>query len=386
MSYPLLPWKAVLTCCLLTLAASAATAQEPAGIKWRTNYGSAREESEKKNLPLLIYVTRPACVHCDRMKAGPYRDPRILADLSDKAIPLEVNLSDQPTLVEKLGVKLFPTLILAHPDGQYETLIGYQEADLLHEKITHVLASLKPNEVVSRDFENAQKWEAGGETARAILALRNILDDNRGKPLQKNALELLQKIEKRAEERLAQARDLQTKGKLAEALEALTDMQHHYAGLKVASDAADLAGKITAANAQLGVELRHKRLRELTAQAEDFYKSKDYIPCLYRCAIINREFGDLPEARRAYALAAEIKNNPQWMQGASDVMTDFLGNMWLDQADYHLKRSEPKQAEYLLRRVVAVFPASRLAESAQIRLNQLQATMPTGSEIGATRP
>src|SRR5207302_7148612 len=102
--------------------------------------------------------------------------------------------------------------------------------------------------------------------------------------------------------------------------------------------------------------------------------------------IINRDFGDLPEARKAYALAAEIKNNPQWMQAASDVMTDRLGGMWLDLADYHLKSGEPKRAEFYLRRVVAVFPASRLAESAQIRLGQLQATMPTGSEIGATRP
>src|SRR5207302_10953845 len=128
-----------------------------------------------------------------------------------------------------------------------------------------VLGSLKPNEAISRDFENAQKWEAAGETARAIAGLRNILDDNKGKPLQKNAQELLQKIEKRAEERLGQARDFQAKGKLAEALEALTDVQQRYTGLKAASDAGDLAAAITQANRQLGVELRHKRLRDLTA-------------------------------------------------------------------------------------------------------------------------
>jgi thioredoxin-like negative regulator of GroEL len=386
MSHPLFSWKAALTCCLFALAATAAKAQEPAGINWRTDYASAREESEKKNLPLLIYVTKPFCPHCVHMEQSTYVDARILAACNSKVIPLKVNLADQPKLVASLDVNWFPTIILARPDAQYETLKGYQEADILHDKITRVLASLKPNEAISRDFDNAQKWEAAGEYARAISALRNILDDTKSKPLQKSAQDLLQKIEKRAEERLGQANELQAKGKLVEALEVLSDVQQRYAGVKAAVDASEVAAKITQANGQLGAELRLRRLRELTAQAEEFYKSKDYIPCLYRCAIINREFGDLPEARKAYALAAEIKNNPQWMEGAADVMTDFLGNMWLDQAEYHLKRSEPKKAEFILRRVVTVFPGSRLAESAQIRLNQLQAIMPAGNEIASPRP
>ncbi len=381
MTNPLLPWKAVLTCGLFALAAGAGMAQEPAGIKWRTSYAAAREESEKQNVPLLIYVSKPACFYCDKARDTTFRDPRILAAFNDKIVPLKVDLSDQPDLVSKLGVTSFPTFILARPDAQYETFVGYQDAEFLHEKITRVVALLKPKEVISRDFENAVKWEAGGEYARAISALRNVLDDNKSKPLQKNAQELLQKIEKRAEDRLAQAKDLQAKAKSVEALEALADVRHRFAGLKIANDAGDLAAAITQANRQLGAELRLKRLRELTAQAEEFYKSKDYIPCLDRCEVINRDFGDLPEAMKAYALAREIKNNPQWMRSAADVMADRLGTIWLDLADSCLKGGQPKEAEYYLRRVVGVFPATRMAESAQIRLNQLQAIMPTGNEI-----
>jgi Protein of unknown function, DUF255 len=387
MTNPLLPWKAVLTCGLFALAASAVTAQEPAGIQWRTNYAAAREESEKKNLPLLIYFTRPACIWCDKMKQTTYRDQRILAALNDQVVPLEINAPDQPRLVESLGVTVYPTIILARPDAQYEKVDGYQEPNILHEKITRVLATLKPNEAISREYDNARKFEGAGEYARAITALRNVLDDNKAKPLQKNAQELLQKIEKRAEERLGQAKDLQAKGKSVEALEALADIQHRFAGLKIAGEAGDLAGSITQANRQVGAELRLKRLRELTAQAEEFYKSKDYIPCLDRCEVINRDYGDLPEAMKAYALAREIKNNPQWMRTAADVMADRLGGMWLDLADSCLKGGQPKEAEFYLRRVVAVFPASRMAESAQIRLNQLQTIIPpAGNEVGATPP
>lgn len=385
MSHPFCLWKSALACGLLSLAALTAHAQ-PANIKWRTNYSAAREESEKKQMPLVIYFTRPACVYCDKLESTTYRDPRILAALGDKVIPLKLNGLEHSSLAEKLGVNLYPTLIIARPDAQYETLVGYQEAEVLNDKITRVLLSVKPNETIVKDFENAKQWEAAGEYARAVLALRTVLDDNRARPVHKAAEELLQKIEKRAEDRMALAKDLQAKGKLAEALEALSEVQTQFAGLKTANDAVELSTKIASSNTQLRAELRAKRLRDLTTQAEAFYKSKDYIPCLDRCELINREFGDLPEARRAFAIASEIKNNPEWLQGAADVMTDRLGGIWLALADNHLKRGEPKRAEFYLQRVVVVFPGSRLAESAQIRLSQIRASTPTSNEIGASRP
>jgi tetratricopeptide (TPR) repeat protein len=383
MCYPFKIGKAVLACGLLALAAVSANAQE---IKWRTSYAAAREESEKKNIPLLIYFTRPACVYCDKLEATTYRDPRILAALSDKVVPLKINGLDQPKLTESLGITAYPTIVLARPDAQYEVHVGYQEPGFMHDKLAHLISVSRPNELGSVDYENAKKWEAVGEYGRAVSALKNVLDDSKSKAQHTSAQELLDKIERRADERLTLAKSLQASGKLAEAMEALTDLQQQFAGLKAANDAAELANKLGTANTQLRAELRHKRLRELTAQAEDFYRSKDYIPCLDRCELINREFGDLPEARKAYALAAEIKNNPEWLQGAADVMTDRLGTIWLALADNHLKRGEPKRAEFYLQRVVSVFPGTRLAESAQIRLTQLRATMPATSEIGATRP
>lgn len=376
----------VLVAALAFAFAGAVRAQEPPGIKWRNSYAAAREESEKKNVPLLIFVTRPACGPCARMKESTLHDARIVAALSDKVVPLMVDLSTHPELVGKLGVTLFPTTILARPNAEYETLVGYQEADVLHEKITRVLATLKPSEPASRDFENAQNWEKSGEYARAIAALRNVLDDAKAKPLQKNAEDLLRKIEMRAQERISQAKDLQAKDKLSDALDILSDVQRSFAGLRIAREAGEMADAIERAHKQLTAERRLKRVRDLTAQAEEFYKAKEYVLCLERCELINREFGDLPEARRAYALASEIRNNPQWMQAAAAVMSDRLGTMWLDLADYHMKAGEPRQAQEFLRRVVVVFPGSRFAESAQIRLNQLQAIMPAGSEIGATRP
>ena len=79
-------------------------------------------------------------------------------------------------------------------------------------------------------------------------------------------------------------------------------------------------------------------------------------------------------------LVAEIRNNPEWLQNAADTMSDRLGALYLALADALLKKAQPQQAEVYLLRVIQAFPGSRLAESAQIRLTQLQSTSPVRTE------
>jgi outer membrane protein assembly factor BamD (BamD/ComL family) len=286
-----------------------------------------------------------------------------------------------------LKINAFPTIVLAEPHGLMKgMLVGYQEADSLHDNLQSLLSSLAPSDATKRDFENAQKWESAGDYPRAIATLRTILDDPKSNPVQKNARELLQKIEKRAEAHLAAAKSLSDKGQGAEAFESLNDLVRQYPGSQASKSASDLMDKMIKANAQLKTEQRAKRATELLTQARDFYQSKDYIPCLDRCEILLANYGDLPEGRQAFALAAEIKNNPQWLQAAADVMSDRLGGVYLALADTYLKRGEMQKAEFYLKRVLQAFPGTRLAESAQIRLTQLQGTMPGRSEPQSAGP
>ena len=350
------------------------------------DYSSARKESETKNVPLLIYFTRPACVYCDKMEANTYRDPRIIHTLNEKLVILKINGQEQPQWAAKLNVSAYPTLILARPDGEYETMVGYQDADLLHEKIHRALATIAPSESMKRDYENALKWEAVGKFDRAIAMLKNITEDGQARPIQKNARELLAKLETRAEENLSKAKDLQDKGKNAEALETLTETMRQFPGSKASNDASDMIAKLVHANGQLRTDQRTKRAATLLTQAEGFYKTKDFIPCLDRCEILLADFGDLPEGQKAFKLVSEIKNNREWLQNAADVMTDRLGGLYLVLADSYLKSGETRKAQDYLRRVVTAFPGSGLAESAQLRLNQLQATMPTPPTVQNARP
>ena len=385
MSLSLIRWKIILACALLAAVSSAVHAQD--AVKWRTNYNDARKEAETKNLPLFIDFVRPNCFPCEKMEQYTFRDPRIIRQLNEKFVPLRINGFDDPQVAGLLQINLYPTLVMADPDGRNrQDLVGFKEADILHEQLQRIVARLAPTDAMQKDLQNAQNWESTGDYARAIGALRMILTDDTGRPIQKNARTLLEKIEKRGSDSLARARELQVKGQLSEAIESLAETQKQFVGLQASKEALEMIGKLEQANVELRGTQRTKRVQELLTQAHDFYKSKDYIPCLDRCEIILTNYGDLPEGQKAFMLAAEIKNNPEWLQNAADVMTDRLGGMWLALADSYLKRGEVRKTEFYLKRVVQAFPGSRVAESAQIRLTQLQATMPRPETQSAGPP
>ena len=119
----------------------------------------------------------------------------------------------------------------------------------------------------------------------------------------------------------------------------------------------------------------HQRLRraqELLTQARDYYKTKEFFLSLDRCEILMSAYGDLYEGQEANQLAAEIKSNPDLLQSACDNLSDRLSNLYLTLADSLLKKGQRAQAINHLQRVISAFPGTRQAESAQIRLGQLQ--------------
>jgi hypothetical protein len=80
----------------------------------------------------------------------------------------------------------------------------------------------------------------------------------------------------------------------------------------------------------------------------------------------------LTEAGDAVRLAADIKANPEFLRQSCDRLGERLGSLYLNQAEAWVKKDRPDQARQCLERVVRMFPGSRHAEVAQVRLNQLQ--------------
>jgi hypothetical protein len=271
-------------------------------------------------------------------------------------------------------------MVMAAPDGRIlKTRTGFQNADELFGMMQESLAMLPASEgaQMQEKLAAAEKLERAGEYVRSSFLYRELLEDGKQRPVTRPAQEGLRRIEKLGQDKFAQVKELNSRGKKTEAMEGCADIVRSFAGLAVSREAQTLMVEISRTTTlEVATTPRDRRATELLIQAEEFYKSKDYIPCLDRCEVILANFGDLPAGQKAYHLASEIKNNPDWLQNAADVMTDRLGGLYLALADSYLKRGEPSRAQYYLQRVLTAFPGSRLAESAQIRLNQLQGTVP----------
>ncbi len=387
-----LPWMLLLTGVIgaAVIIVPNFRAQDVPAIKWRTDYNAARKEAEDRKLPLLIDFVRPNCGPCFKMEQTTFRDPRIAALLTDKVVPLKVDGTVQVELANSLNINLFPTIVLAGPDGRItQSLIGYQEPDVMNEHLVKLAGSAEPTkpapaiDLMRKNYELALRSESTGDFVRAVSLARTVIDEAKTPDLRDEAKNLIAKIEKAAANRLASARELHAKGNSAEAIEGLAQLQKSYLGTQAARDATDAIAQITRANVELKAEFRTKRVRELLTQAQAFYKSNDYIPCLDRCEIILANFGDLPEGESAFLLASKIKNNPEWLQNAADVMADRLGGMWMTLAETYLKRAEVSRAQITLNRVIQAFPGTRVAESAQLRLSQLESITPKTKEMSA---
>jgi thioredoxin-like negative regulator of GroEL len=349
-------------------------------IDWRTDYNKARQEAAEKGRPLFLDFGTENCVWCKQLDARTFTDPDLVALLNRRYIPVKIDGSRNPGLTEALHIQNYPTLVYASPDGR---ILGYQEgfveAARLKEVLQRALASVMPPEWMVTDYEEAVKAQKEARTARAVSLLKNILDDGKDRPIQSRARAVLQSIEQQAATAYGKGKELADANKNEEATKALTDVTRTYAGTQAARDAEMLLGTL-ARKMDNGDAQRVRRARELLAQAREDFRRQQFLCCLDRCEMLAVGYSDLPEASEASQLASEIKDNPEWTRQACEQLGDRLSLLYLALAESCLKRGQPQQAVYYFERIVQTFPGSRHAESATVRLSQLQG-QPRSGEI-----
>jgi hypothetical protein len=222
-----------------------------------------------------------------------------------------------------------------------------------------------------RDYEAAAKAAEKADYPRALSLLRPLLEDRTGRPVQAKARALFEQIEQQAAGRLATARQMHERGQTREAIATLTSLTREFAGTRPARDAGELAADLER-NPELRAEQRARRARELLAQALEDRKARQYLLCLDRLEYLIAHYGDQPEGSQAVQLAAEIKDNAEWLQSVCESLSERLSSLYLAQADTWVRKGQQQQAVACLERVVQCFPGSRQAEIARTRLAQLR--------------
>jgi len=395
-------------CLLSSVFCAQAAADE---VDWRSDYNTARKEAADKERPIILDFGFEGCKYCRLLDGTTFRDAEVIKRLNGKFVPIRIDIQKDPTLAEKLGLQMYPTIIFASHEGHILGKIeGHQEADKFKENLERVLDMATTPEGMKRDYETAGKAIAAADYARAIVLLKNVVQDGKDRPVQIKAKQLLLDLEQQAAGRLVRARQLADKGQTTEAIDTVTELVRVFAGTRAATDGGlmltslvkkpevkEVKNEVKPEVKEVKNEVkpvvkpvvkesqRTRRARELLAEAREDFRGQQYLLCLDRCELLARTFADMPEAAEAGQLAADIKNNPERLRQAADLAGEQLGALYLSLAETCLRKGQPQQAMQWLERVIQTLPNTRQADAAQMRLAQIQG-QPVTRPVDFKRP
>lgn len=102
-----------LAVCILALLVSRASA---ADIQWQTDEAKTLHLAAAAKRPVIVFVTAPSCHYCALMKRKTFRDPSVVEKVNRSFAALAIDGEQRPQLMEQLGVRAFPTVLVVMPD------------------------------------------------------------------------------------------------------------------------------------------------------------------------------------------------------------------------------------------------------------------------------
>jgi tetratricopeptide (TPR) repeat protein len=354
----------------LTLSTFAGLRAEEKLPAWRADYDSARREATEKERPIFLQVYSEGCIHCQRLDAGPLRNPAVVDLLNERYIPLRVDAAKAPKLMESLHIQMYPTMVIAATDGKIVAFLeGFQEAKALTDHLQRALAVQTPD-WMARDFQEASKAVVAGDYAKAIPLLKSLLADGKDRTVQTKAKSVLDEIEQQAAGRLVRVTQLEDKGQHTEAVDLLTELLSRYPGTQAAGDGAKMLSRL-AELPEVKANQCGRRAKDLLAQAREAFKAERYGAALELCQILETTYKDRDEGRRGGQLAAEIRSSPEKLALACEHLNERLASMYATLGDTWLRRGDKEQAAACFEKAVHASPASLVARDAQAKLSQL---------------
>ena len=342
-------------------------------VRWRTDYNAARAEAHEKNAPLVVVVGTDDCIYCRKQDATTFRDPALAELLNRQAVIVKVNGGKEPAFVQALKIQIYPTTVIAAPDGKIVSFLqGYVTADQLRDHVkSAVIDTVSTPEWATRDLAEGDKALRLGDATRAFALWKTIAAGVADSPVRVKAEAGMASVEKAAGERLGRGKQLEAGRDVAAAVEVYSDLIRNYAGTAAAAEATT---RLTAFAARgEGVDrLRVMIAKEFLATARDDFRRERMADCLDRCEQIGTQFPDLPEGRDAAELKASIRNDPERLTVATEQFSLRVAELQLSLAEGWVKKGDTAKAAACLERVASLAPNSRTAEVAGARLTSLR--------------
>ena len=335
---------------------------------WRTDYNSARREAQEKGLPLVVVVGSPECIYCRKMDATTYRDAGLIAALQSGAVLVKVDGSKEPIFVQALKIQIYPTTMIAGPDGTVHAFLqGFQTPEQVRKSLLEVTAKAVGPSWLIRDLADAARAVSLGDYPQAVVIYRGILSDAGSAPFRVKAQDALAKIEAESAAKLARGKQLEAGANLPAAVDAYADVVRTYTGTLAAKEAVDRL-MLLASRGENAARLRSFTARELSAVAKEELRRERFADSLDRYDDIAAQFPDLPDGKSAGAQAAALRADPVKLNAVADQLSARAAGHYLALAEHWKLQGDEAKATLGFERVIQLAPGSRSADVAGTQL------------------
>src|SRR5437762_4352553 len=97
-------------------------------VQWRHDYNEARREALEKERPIILDFGTENCFWCKKLDAVTFHDAEVVRRVNGQFVPLRIDAGKEAVLAEKLGIQVYPTVVLASPEGKILARIeGFKE-------------------------------------------------------------------------------------------------------------------------------------------------------------------------------------------------------------------------------------------------------------------
>jgi len=137
---------------ILLVVGSSTARGNVAGISWFKDLNKASEVANKTNQPMMIEFWADWCDACKVMEDEVYNDPKIIAAVNDKVIPVRIHFDLQSDVAKKYNVPALPYLVFTTSNG---TELMHHRGTLAAADLTTLLGAFPADVSVLNRLERA---------------------------------------------------------------------------------------------------------------------------------------------------------------------------------------------------------------------------------------
>ncbi len=291
-------------------------------VTWKTDYPTGRREASDAGKAVCLVIGSDNCFYCRKLETNTLVDPAIASLLKKDYISIKIDGHKEAELARALKVTLFPTTVLAGPDGSIHAILnGYVTADQLREQLQKTVFAIADDDRMQKEYAQAKAAFDAGEFARASALLRPLLAGSKSRPAQVQAKELMEKLDR------------------------------------------------VAATREVVQAVRPQALLDVAKQLHDAHR---YVNALDVANEVIRLHPTSAEAKSAALLVEEIRTNPDKLRSASHQADERAASLQLALSESFMKKGDTIAAKAYLDQVLRLCPSGPHAEAALVGLAKLK--------------